>query len=130
MHAGLRYSLIKVPAVSGAKGYIELCGAAKYEERRQVELNKRQAYQRDEATKTNGNVNQRSSNIGVPTPGNGRQQFSRSQTKGELEMSSVKCYKCLQFGHSKRLSKRKTSGSMTLIATAIDNSGNQGLTRG
>ena len=90
-------------------------------------MNKRQAYQRDEPTKTSGNVNQRTSNIGVPTPGSGRQQFRRSQTKGELEMSSVKCYKCLQLGHiAKDCPKRKTSGSTRLIATAIDNSGNKG----
>lgn len=56
-----------------------------------MELNKRQAYQRDEPTKTSGNVNQRASNNSeVPTPG--RQQFRRSQTRGELEMSSIKCY--------------------------------------
>ena len=34
LHPGLQYSLMK----AGAKGYIELCGAAKSEERRQVNL--------------------------------------------------------------------------------------------
>ena len=83
LHAGLRYSLMKTPAVSGAKVYFELCGAAKSEERCQVELNKRQTYQRDETSKTSGNVNPRYSNAGIPTPS--RQYFRRSQTRGELE---------------------------------------------
>ena len=42
LHEGLRYSLMKAPAVSGANTYQELCGAAKSEERCQRELIKRQ----------------------------------------------------------------------------------------
>ena len=41
---GLRYSLMKVPPVSGAQKYKELCMAAKKEEKRQDELKKRQEY--------------------------------------------------------------------------------------
>ena len=42
LQEGLRYNLMKAPAVSGAQTYPELCIAAKNEEKRQVELKKRQ----------------------------------------------------------------------------------------
>ena len=41
LQEGLKYALIKAPAVSGAQRYQELCVAAKNEERRLNELNKR-----------------------------------------------------------------------------------------
>ena len=44
LHAGLRYNLMKSHAVSGAHSYSSLCIAAKNEERRLVELKKRQQY--------------------------------------------------------------------------------------
>ena len=47
LQEGLRYALMKAPAVSGAQDYQELCTAAKNEERRLSELNKRQQYLRD-----------------------------------------------------------------------------------
>ena len=47
LQEGLRYNLMKAPAVSGAREYKELCVAAKNEERRLHELNKRQQYLRD-----------------------------------------------------------------------------------
>ena len=50
LQEGLKYVLMKVPAVSGAQDYQELCTAAKNEERRLSELNKRQQYLRDSAT--------------------------------------------------------------------------------
>ena len=41
LQEGLKYVLMKAPAVSGARDYMELCTAAKNEERRLSELNKR-----------------------------------------------------------------------------------------
>ena len=38
LQEGLRYALMKAPAVSGARDYQELCTAAKNEERRLNEL--------------------------------------------------------------------------------------------
>ena len=49
LQEGLRYNLMKAPAVSGAQTYPELCMAAKNEEKRQAELKKRQEYQRPTA---------------------------------------------------------------------------------
>ena len=43
---------MKAPAVSGAQGYQELCTAARNEERRLNELNKRQQYLRESAPET------------------------------------------------------------------------------
>ena len=45
LHEGLRYSLMKAPAVSGASSYAQLCIAARSEERQQSELLRRQQYQ-------------------------------------------------------------------------------------
>ena len=50
LQEGLKYVLMKAPAVSGARDYQEPCTAAKNEERRLSELNKRQQYLRDSAT--------------------------------------------------------------------------------
>ena len=44
LQEGLRYELMRSPAVSGAQNYKELCLAAKNEEKRLSELKKRQAY--------------------------------------------------------------------------------------
>ena len=47
LQEGLKYVLMKAPAVSGAQEYKELCVAAKNEERRLSELSKRQQYLRE-----------------------------------------------------------------------------------
>ena len=46
LQEGLRYELMKVPAVSGSHSYRELCLAARNEEKRVAELAKRRQYQR------------------------------------------------------------------------------------
>ena len=47
LQEGLKYALMKAPAVSGAQRYQKLCVAVKNEERHLNELNKRQQYLRD-----------------------------------------------------------------------------------
>ena len=42
LHEGLRYNLMKAPAVSGATSYTQLCAAARSEEGRQLQLARRQ----------------------------------------------------------------------------------------
>ena len=44
LQEGLRYDIMKSPGVSGAQSYRELCIAARNEEKRQVELKKKQTY--------------------------------------------------------------------------------------
>ena len=52
LQEGLKYVLMKAPAVSGAQEYKELCVAAKNEEWRLVELSKRQQFLRDSVPET------------------------------------------------------------------------------
>ena len=49
LQEGLKYALMKAPAVSGAREYKELWVIAKNEERRLAELSKRQQFLRDGA---------------------------------------------------------------------------------
>ena len=46
----LRYKILQTLTVSGAQTYAELCLAAKNEEKRQMELHKRERYHRDPST--------------------------------------------------------------------------------
>ena len=54
LQEGLRYEILKAPAVSGAQSYKELCLAAKNEEKRQAELRKRVQYQSKQPKKPSG----------------------------------------------------------------------------
>jgi len=47
LQEGLRYEIMRSPAVSGAQSYKELCVAAKNEERRLAELQKYQQYSKE-----------------------------------------------------------------------------------
>lgn len=51
LQEGLKYALMKAPAVFGAQGYQELCVAARNEERRLNELNSRKQYLWESALK-------------------------------------------------------------------------------
>ena len=44
LHEGLRIDIMRGPAVSGARSYLDLCVAAKNEERRLAELRRKQQY--------------------------------------------------------------------------------------
>ncbi len=64
LHGGLRYDVVKSPAVSGAQSYQELCLAARQEEKRVAELRRRQLYtsstRSTSSTKTQGGFQQSS----------------------------------------------------------------------
>ena len=100
LHEGLRYSLMKAPAVSGASSYAQLCIAARSEERRQSELLKRQQYQQGStmATRQGGSGKRNVENVyhGTSNDGNERRVLpSTSNTTRKL----TKCWNCDRTGH-------------------------------
>eukprot|EP00731_Ephydatia_muelleri_P016088 Em0009g512a len=84
MQEGLKHEVMKAPAVSGATSYKELCVAAKNEERRLKELQKREHYGK----------------IGHPTP---REPTRSNVVKpAEKTNSTMRCFKCHKDGHIAR----------------------------
>ena len=76
LQEGLLYWLVKSPAVSGAQIYAELCLAAKNEEKRQAEFNKRREYNR-----------------------NSRPHVDKSPSSSRQHINPCHCYNCGELGH-------------------------------
>ena len=95
LNEGLRYNLIKSPAVSGASGYQQLCIATKNEERRQNELMKRQQYQHgDQRT----NRTEKSSRHGSDSKD--KVTNTNSGDRGSnAQKHLVKCWNCKKASH-------------------------------
>ena len=94
LQEGLRYELMKAPAVSGATKYRELCVAAKNEEKRQAELRRRQQYSKStharqpqiEGARNTANSSQRRPATSSPSSG----------------ADAKKCFLCKKPGHLMR----------------------------
>ena len=118
LQEGLRYNLIKSPAVSGAESYGQLCIAAKREEKRLNELARRQQYLTDAGKKGEaGGRPQSSTNKGEA---GGRPQQSASSKTSEKSgeprrepwREPRQCYICGSADHLARsCKKRKTESS-------------------
>ena len=96
LQEGLKYELMRAPAVSGALTYQTLCVAAKSEERRLAELQKRRQYQSPGAKKPSAGTEQPKQsqrNAGVSQPEKAGSQGSSSDVK------SRKCCNCDEKGH-------------------------------
>lgn len=114
LHAGLRYNLVKAPAVSGAQGYQQLCMAARNEEQRLLELIKRRSYNTCQTPTISSGGPGRSIGLAPPLLPWGPQTHP---TQGTAERPPTlsqprKCYGCGQFGHFIRncpLQRRTTS---------------------
>ena len=116
LHEGLRYNLLKSPAVSGAIGYIQLCVAARTEERRQNELSRRQHYQQEgglkrekprrQSTLPQDTQARAKADIATPTAPNSR--------SGGGQGRQPRCWNCNCAGHIARdclVPKQESTGS-------------------
>ena len=91
LQGGLKYDLMKAPAVSGAQGYQQLCLAARNEERRLIDLERRRQYSQPRP-------------VSLPTQNfRGRElnaeanSFVPKSREGAGEVR--RCFKCRQVGH-------------------------------
>ena len=95
LQEGLKYDIMRAPAVSGAQGYKELCLAAKNEEKRQAELRKRQKYLKPTTQATSQHsLSKRSTFHKLPEA----QASSIPSVGTELR----RCYQCNKTGHLAR----------------------------
>ena len=86
---GLKQELTRAPAVSGAQNFSELCVASRNEEKRMIELKRRQQYGR--ITKTSGQSPRE-----VGNRGNSSEQ---GRQNGIKQQGTKKCYICGNPGH-------------------------------
>ena len=108
LHEGLLYRLMEAPAVSGATDYTSLCLAARNEERRQAELQKRKQYQSSQQAKRT-----------ETTAGDPPQPI---ETRPPRRTSGgVKCFNCRKIGHKAAdctEPKRESTGRNTSTAAS------------
>lgn len=108
LQEGLKYELMKAPAVSGALDYHAFCVAAKSEERRLAELQKRRQYQSPQSrdTKRATGPPQTPTGGSQPRPGqrqtrsSGVSQSRQGQSTGSSSDARLrKCWNCDETGH-------------------------------
>ena len=103
LQSGLAFELSKAPVVSGARNYEELCIAAKNEERRLAELEKRQQYERSRQI-ASARYSTSSSVLGSS------RSIDTKQT-GQSYKQSPRCYICNSPTHLARDCKTQRSES-------------------
>ena len=105
LQEGLRYNLIKSPAVSGADSYKQLCIAAKHEEKRLSELVRRQQYLKDGSKKAEQPQQ-------AQQAGGSRLTERHGESRGESRGEARSCYVCGSADHlARQCKKRKTESS-------------------
>lgn len=105
LQEGLKYTLVKSPAVSGARSYSELCLAARNEERRLTELHRRQQYQQLDsalnatATRRGSNTSKANQEKGMTTKSASGHSLPRSVTVSGDKAKIKRCWNCDKVGH-------------------------------
>ncbi len=105
LQEGLRYEVMRAPAVSGAQTYHELCLAAKNKEKRLANLRKRQHYQR--GPRPSLQVEDTPSKPFIPTIPATKQAPQRPPAG----MLTKRCHTCNQPGHLARDCRARRSES-------------------
>ena len=114
LQEGLRYELMKAPAVSGATKYQELCIAAKNEEKRLAELRRRQQYSKSTQPKPSQSERNRA------TTTDPLRHPSVPNKSGSVD--AKKCFFCKKTGHLMRdcrLRKSENTSSGRPAATKL-----------
>ena len=97
LQEGLRYEIMRAPAVSGSHGYKELCLASRNEEKRLVELKRRQYWKPLQRSTFRRMDDDQMSQDRMTQP-----KSRRQRPEGERSSSLKRCYSCNQPGHFSR----------------------------
>ena len=121
MQEGLRYEIIKSPAISGAQSYKELCIAAQNEEKRITGLKKRQNYVKGHMQESK-RPNPPRYNIYSRTD---KRQTNSTQI---TDTTDRHCYVCGEVGHlAMKCKQAKKESSRPSTTQAVPKAGTQGL---
>ena len=101
LQEGLRYDIMKAPAVAGSHGYKELCLASRNEEKRLAELAKRRQYWEPPRTSTPAK-NQRDQSSRGTKPQSDTPSSQVQQRDEGRSTTQRRCYTCNQPGHLSR----------------------------
>ena len=101
LQEGLRYDIMKAPAVSGSPGYKELCLASRNEEKRLAELAKRRQYSKPSRASTSAR-NQRDQSPQGTKPQSETPSHQVQQQDEARSTTQRRCYTYNQPGHLSR----------------------------
>ena len=100
LQEGLKYALVRAPAVSGAQGYQQLCTAARNKERRLMELGRHRQNSRPQQATSPHRQQQLIPELSTPVTGTTPQRTGYSTLAPSSQ--TRKCFHCHQPGHFAR----------------------------